>query len=63
LGSTTPTCPSCGSEDAERLHSLFAVSSESTRRASVLSARQEKAPEAREKAIAEEESVRKHVDH
>ena len=38
-GSTTPACPSCRSEDLERLLSGFAVSSETMRESALQSAR------------------------
>lgn len=55
-----PACPSCGSGDLERLLSLFAVSSESTRKANIKSARKRGKKEAIDKAVAEREEIEHH---
>jgi putative FmdB family regulatory protein len=56
------TCPHCGSQDARRVPSPFAVSSAATRKASLRSARRTLAKERRDKAIAEHEEQHHHHD-
>ena len=56
----TPPCPDCSSEDVERLLSLFAVSSESTRAGSLKDARSRSSKLQRDKAVAEHEYAHHH---
>lgn len=58
--SEKPTCAHCGSTDLERLQSLFAVSSETTRGVSLASGRKRAASQQREVAIAEREHQTNH---
>lgn len=53
--SAAPRCLRCGSSDLERLLSLFAVSSESTRSNALASGRRRAAKEQRDSAIAARE--------
>lgn len=57
---TPVSCPECASTQLDRLLSSFAVSSESTRRANLASARRTNAKVAKDKAIAEQESATHH---
>jgi putative FmdB family regulatory protein len=59
-GSDVGVCARCGSADLERQTSLFAVSSEATRKASLGTAKEKQRAEARDKAIAEREQ---HINH
>jgi len=52
-----PACPACGSENLERLLSMFAVSSEGTRDASLQKARKAGVKISKDKAIAEQERI------
>lgn len=64
LPSTTPACPSCSGQDLERLVSLYAVSSDTTRKSAIKQARQLGERTRREKAHAEFEREKKaHDDH
>lgn len=58
-------CPQCASADVERLLSLFAVSSDSTRQANLNSARQTARGIAKDQAVAEAEIAARHThdDH
>jgi putative FmdB family regulatory protein len=56
----TPTCEQCHSAELERLLSMFAVSSESTRQASLSRARQANKKVQRDKAIADQEEIDHH---
>lgn len=56
----TPACESCHSTDLERLLSMFAVSSEGTRSASLKVARQKNKKVLRDKAIADQEEIDHH---
>ena len=63
LTATTEACPSCQSEDLERLLSSgFAVSSEATRQSHLQAARRKNATSSdyRDKKIAEAEEIREH---
>lgn len=57
------TCPSCHGVELERLISSFAVSSASTRQASLAIARKEYQRSKKDERIAHHEAVRKHDDH
>jgi putative FmdB family regulatory protein len=59
-GSLPPSCPSCACATVERLTSVFAVSSEQTRRANFQSARRVAAQTASDKARAEQEVAARH---
>jgi putative FmdB family regulatory protein len=60
-----PACPSCQSQELERLLSGFAVSSESTRASNLAGARKRFATSSdlKDKKIAESEDVREHLQH
>jgi len=62
---TPPACPSCQSQELERLLSGFAVSSESTRESNLAGARKRYATSSnlKDKKIAEGEDVREHLQH
>jgi putative FmdB family regulatory protein len=53
-------CPSCQSDQLERVWSLFSVNSESTRSASLAAARRAGAKVRRDKEIAEREEMEHH---
>jgi putative FmdB family regulatory protein len=53
-------CPSCASGDLERLLSMFAVSSDSTRQANLQSARKAGKKTAIDKAVADREEIEHH---
>jgi putative FmdB family regulatory protein len=55
-----PPCPSCSSDDLERLISMFAVDSEGSRRLGLDAARRKNAVVTRDKAHADYEYDRKH---
>ena len=57
-----PPCPECGSEDVERLLSLPAVRSESTRQQALRSAKQRDTRQANERQHAQREYERNHDD-
>ena len=57
-----PACPACQSGDLEQLLSMFAVSSESTRKSNLQSARRQNAKVQRDKTIAEREEAEHHHD-
>ena len=59
-GPSAPACPACQGQDLERLLSLFAVSSESTRSANLSSARRQAAGTRRDKLHAEHEAFHHH---
>ena len=66
LPSSAPaTCPRCQSNDLERLLSLFAVSSDSSRERNMQRARKRQAtdPDRRDKQVAEQKYVRDHFAH
>jgi putative FmdB family regulatory protein len=56
----TPACPQCKSVELERMLSMFAVSSEQTRKASLKIAKEKNKKVARDKEIAEAEALRDH---
>ena len=56
----TPACKTCQSTQLERLLSMFAVSSESTRSASLNLARAKNKGVLRDKAIADQEEIDHH---
>jgi putative FmdB family regulatory protein len=60
--SAVPPCPGCGSEDVERLLSLPAVRSESTRQQALRSAKQRDVRQANERQHAQREYERNHDD-
>jgi putative FmdB family regulatory protein len=60
--SNVPACPSCQDHNVERLPSMFAVSSESTRRSNLETARRRNARIQRDKQIAEREQALHHHD-
>ena len=63
LKGTVEACPSCQSQDLERLLSSgFAVSSESTRQSSLQAARRKfaKSSDVRDKRVAEAEEIKEH---
>jgi putative FmdB family regulatory protein len=55
-----PACERCHSSELERLLSMFAVSSETTRQASLSRARQANKKVLRDKAIADQEEIDHH---
>jgi putative FmdB family regulatory protein len=55
-----PACPSCASEDLEKLLSLSAISSAALRKANVQKARQANKAIQKDKAMAEMEEIREH---
>jgi putative FmdB family regulatory protein len=59
-GGSAPSCPRCGAQNVEKLISLFAVSSEQTRQASLSIAKRKARQTARDKAIADAEEIRNH---
>ncbi|PYS52615.1 MAG: FmdB family transcriptional regulator [Acidobacteria bacterium] len=58
--SSPPACPACHHEDLQRLISLCAVSSESTRQAHLSSARKKSAEVQREKQHEEHKHIHEH---
>jgi putative FmdB family regulatory protein len=64
LKSTVVACPACGSPDLEQLLSGFAMSSDSTRKANLQSARRRTAASTnyRDQKKAEAESIKKSID-
>ncbi len=60
-----PVCPSCGSDDLERLPSLFATSTPESRQTAAKKARQKAASQAHRDnaAIAREEETHRREDH
>jgi len=58
--SKTPVCPSCQSADVERLVSLFAVSSDSTRKANLEAGRRHLKKDRIDRAVAEREEIEHH---
>jgi putative FmdB family regulatory protein len=63
IHSTTPECPTCQGHDLERLISMFAVDSETTRGSALKAGRQKNAQLTREKNQAEIEYHKKHDHH
>ena len=59
-GSETPTCPSCNSSELERLLSMFAVNSESTRASNLDKGRKAGAKERCDRKHAEIEAIENH---
>jgi putative FmdB family regulatory protein len=55
-----PACPNCGALEPQQLLSMFAVSSESTRQASIKLARKANSKERRDKDMAEWEDFQHH---
>lgn len=64
-GEAPQSCPSCESRDVKRRVSLFAVSSDEKRSASLSAARETASKTARDKAVAEQEVAARHAhdDH
>ena len=60
LPKSTPACPSCQSEDLERQLSMFAVSSDGTRKANLKSAKKAASKTTRDKLHAEHEAMHHH---
>ena len=60
LPKSTPHCPSCQSEELERLLSLFGVSSDGTRHTHLQSERKKNSKVQRDKAHAEHEEMHHH---
>lgn len=60
--SDVPTCPACHGTSLERKRSLFAVSSDATRKASFSKAKEANKKVLREKAVADQE-IFDHHDH
>jgi putative FmdB family regulatory protein len=58
-----PGCPSCNSQDLERLLSLFAASSDSTKSLALKDGRKRGASVRREKEHAQREYEKHHADH
>lgn len=56
----TPQCPRCGGATLERLLSLFAVSSETTRHTSLNAAKQQNAKIEKDRSAAEHEAMHHH---
>ena len=56
----TPSCPSCKSEQLERVLSLFAVNSEATRQSALASGRKAAQKNHIEKRHAEAEAIKHH---
>ena len=61
--SSPPRCPSCQSEDLERLLSMFGVSSQGTRQANLEAGRKHGAKDRRDKAIADHDAAHHSHDH
>ncbi|MGE5098742.1 MAG: FmdB family zinc ribbon protein [Deltaproteobacteria bacterium] len=61
-GATIPSCPECRSEDLERLLSLPAVRSESTRQQALRAAKRRDASQANERVRAQREYEAHHDD-
>jgi putative FmdB family regulatory protein len=59
-GGGPPQCPSCNSQDLERIISLFAVNSEGTRSVALAAGRRKASKTADEKAAAQREYESKH---
>ena len=59
-GQERPACENCHSTELERLLSMFAVSSESTRQTSLNRARKANKKVLRDKAIADQEEIDHH---
>jgi putative FmdB family regulatory protein len=60
LPSTVPACPSCNGKDLEREISLFAVSSDGSRKVALSDGRKRAAGVQREKAAADAEYIKNH---
>ena len=58
--SIAPACPSCESADVERQISLFAVSSESTRKANLEAGKRHQKKERIDRAVADREMIEHH---
>lgn len=58
--SSRQTCPACRSGNLQRILSLFSVSSEGTRQASLAKARQAQSKVRKDKAVAEHEEAHHH---
>ena len=56
----TPPCPECQSPDVERQPSLFAVSSESTRKANLEAGKRHLKKDRIDKAVADREMIEHH---
>jgi putative FmdB family regulatory protein len=61
LPKSTPHCPSCESEDLERLLSLFGVSSEGIRRSRLSAERKKQSKVRKDKEIADHEHMHEHM--
>jgi putative FmdB family regulatory protein len=57
---TMPACPSCSSTDVERQVSLFAVDSDSTRKANLEAGRRHLRKDQIEKQVADREEIEHH---
>ena len=57
---STPACPFCQSHDLERLLSVFAVASDSSRTANLQSRRRDARKEQTERAVAAREEIEHH---
>jgi len=58
----TPECPACRSQRLEQQISMFAVDSDSIRKANIATARKANSKVHRDKAIADAEAIRNHDD-
>lgn len=63
IHSTTPECPACQGRDLERLISLFAVDSETTRGTALKAGQRRNAQVTRDRNDAEIAYHKKHDDH
>ena len=61
-GADVPACPSCGSQDLERVLSSFAASSDATKRSNLAAGRKEHAKSQRDAKVAQQEYERHHRD-
>jgi putative FmdB family regulatory protein len=59
-GTDTPACPSCQGTELEKLLSLFAVNSETTRQSALQSGRKHGRKEQQDRLIAEREDIEHH---
>jgi putative FmdB family regulatory protein len=55
-----PACPSCNSQDLEKLLSLSSISTDSISKANIKKAREAAKPMQRDKAMAEADEIREH---
>ena len=59
-GTNQPVCPSCQDTDLEKLLSLFAVDSDTTRQSNLQAGRKHIRKEHRDRAVAEREAIEHH---